>query len=590
MAGSSPVASLRFADPQTQAPVLARILPTGGIRIAPRTEKAKKFLETLDYIKVTPNGFGTWWTYCSDLRRDLGKNLQYTPESANVLKTLIGAVHQSAKGRDAEILQLFSEKRQPYPYQLKGIHTGLNVEKLLLADDVGLGKTPQSWGIMLAAMKRGLIDRGVIICPAGLKTQWFEEILEFTRDTSIMESVAVITRKHDAEARREVYRKAWKVLIVNPEIVLRDAEAMSYFAKSVGCVILDEASCIKNSEAQTSKAIKYLFGRTRFRIALTATPIENALADLYSIFEWVDRRVFISRAYFNKRYVIWRKKRFKVKTKRGAEVMVTKVEPARYQNLGEVRTKIKPNHLRRRVHEVGQQLPELVVQWETVELGPKQRQIYEACKRDALIKLKNMRGQATLVPLQGLRQACNSSQLVLKGKHRPLQVKVDRLKELLANELAGERVIVFTDYARFVEILMHELRDFKPVRYTGKMTPKDREHSLRAFKSGFSRLLLATAAGQRGHNLQAGSVLVNIDLPFNPAILKQRIGRARRLRSEHKTVRVINMIAQGTVEEFLILKRIYSKRKLFEAIFSEDELTEADPIERMGGAEIAKYL
>lgn len=334
--------------------------------------------------------------------------------------------------------------------------------------------------------------------------------------------------------------------------------------------------------------MKFLFGHCRFRIALTATPLENTLEDLFSIFEWVDKRVFISKEYFNKRYIVWRMRSFRVRTRRGGEVTVRKMEPVRFQNLQEVKVKIRPSYLRRLTSEVGQQLPDLVVKWDVVELGPSQRKVYEACRKDALIKLKNLRGSATLAPLQALRQACNSTALVMKGINgKPLQVKVDRLKQLLRGDLSNDRVIVFTDYARFVELLMHELKEFKPVSYTGQMNKNARESAMANFKSGASRLLLMTKAGERGHNLQMGSVIVNIDMPFNPAALKQRIGRIRRLKSEHAVVRVINMIAADTIEETLILRRIYGKRALFEAVFEEDELTAADPLSKM---DVSKFI
>jgi len=122
------------------------------------------------------------------------------------------------------------------------------------------------------------------------------------------------------------------------------------------------------------------------------------------------------------------------------------------------------------------------------------------------------------------------------------------------------------------------------------MDKKQKARAINAFKVGDKRIIIATKAMERGHNLQNAAVVINADVPFNPASLAQRIGRVRRLGSQHDTVRMINLIAAGTIEETLIRRKIYSKRKLFENIFGDTEMSLADPIKKLNGTALRKLL
>lgn len=571
--------------------IAAHVLPGGGVRLQATSPGEEARLRVLLYVKAAEGGrFLTWWTYIDDLKRDLGARLKFTSGSSVSLRGIVDRVKARDRGDDARILSLFNPETPPHHYQLRGIATGLNVERLLLADDVGLGKTIQIVGMLLEAFRRRHVRRALIVCPAGLRQQWYEEIYKFARPESLPGPVVVASGP--AAQRRHLYPKRWRVLILNPELLLRDRERIAKIAHEIDFVAIDEASCIKNEETKLARTIQALFKRTRYRIAATATPIENGLADLFAVFRWIDPRVFLSRAYFNRRYVVWRKSRFRVRNRQGRSCLVVKLVPTKFVNLNEVKAKIRPCFLRRRAHEVGQELPALVVKWEVLELPPKQREAYESCREETEKKIVGLRGEALRAELTALRQACNSTALVMErgAVGKPSQVKVDRLRELLGSELSGERVILFTEYARFAALLARELRQFRPALYTGQQDKRDRQASINSFLAGTSRVLVATKAGERGHNLQVASVVVNVDLPWNPASLKQRIGRARRLRSEHQCVRVINMIAAGTIEETLLLKKTYSKRKVFEDVFGEDELTLADPLENMVGRDLRGLL
>lgn len=563
--------------------IVIDMTPRGSIGVRGTTKKDHNYLQNIAYLVKKDTLFVTWWTYLGDLRRDLRyRKTKWTKRIKIYLKDLIAKTKTTTRGDDEEVLSLFAIP--PYRFQRKSIHFGLNSERVLIADSTGLGKTITAMGVLFVAMARGDVRRGIIICPAGLKGQWYDEIHDFAKNPP---NVRVV--QPGSKLRREkLYADPnWEVLIINPELLLHDTKLLKKI-KGVDYVAVDEASMIRNPETKTAQALKYIFALTRFRLALTATPIENRLRDLFSVFEFVDRRVFISEEYFNSRYIVWQTRRFKVRRKDGREFSITKREPKEYKHLNEVRVKIRSSYIRRKVSDVGLELPSLVVQWDVLDMPPRQRSVYKAIREEIKEKIKTLRGAALLQPLQGLRQACNSTRLVERHatSKRPGEVKIQRLKALLDTELAGEQVIVFTDYERFARMLAKALKFLGGVSlYTGK-NKKDRERDMDAFKVGDRRVLVATKAGERGHNLQNAAVVVNADVPFNPAGLKQRLGRVRRLKSKHKTVRMINMVCRDTVEESLIMRKIYNRRITFESIFGEDELTHADPIKRLNWSDV----
>lgn len=451
--------------------------------------------------------------------------------------------------------------------------------------------SPQAIGIMVGAFARGLISRAMIICPASLKDQWYEEINKFVAPEFMPRKIVKLT-PGDPDLRRLIYQSRWDVLILNPELILRDFKHVEKIIASIGLAVLDEASLIRNTESDISIAMRKLFVKTPMRIALTATPVENRLLDLYSVFSWVDRRVFLSFRYFCSRYVVWKTIKFKVKTKKGKKAKVTKRVPTRYRNLGEVKGKIRGCYIRRRAADVGVEMPGLVVKWDVLQMPPRQREVYEGLRGEARASMVGLKGAAIFGPLIGLRQACLSTALVMERgvETKPGQVKVDRLRELLSTDLAGEQVVIFTEFAKFANILRKALSAFRPALFTGELGQSDRRSQMAAFLGGTRQILITTSAGERGHNLQVAGVLINADLPWNPAALKQRVGRIFRLKSRHKVIRIINLTCADTIEETLIRPRLYSKRQLFERLFRGDDLSEADPIGGLSSAAAAKLV
>jgi SNF2 family DNA or RNA helicase len=426
----------------------------------------------------------------------------------------------------------------------------------------------------LGCFARGLTRRAVVIVPSSLKGQWLSEINDKSNPKFRPARIRVVSG--DLRWRRELYRSPWQVLIISHDIARIDAEILARFAPTVGLTIVDEASILRNA-GKTADAIVRTFP-TAFRVALTATPIENGLADLYNVFRWVDRRIFISRKYFDDRYIVFRRQHWnvKLKNKKGVAKM-RRVVPHKYVNLPEVKAKIRPAFIRRTAKEVAVELPEITFTREAVELSAKQRAVYERVAERTkrfLEQHPELAGEALASPLVPLRQACDAPELVEEGRGLGIAAaKVERLKELLDGELRGEQVIIFSDFEQFVRLLARELRAFKPVCFTGPMSETERRISIHQFVRGYRRVLIGTKALERGHNLQVAEVVVNADLPWSPAALKQRLGRARRMESKHQVIRVRDLYAVGTIEETLILPKLSDKHKLFEEVIGEDELS-----------------
>lgn len=559
--------------------VHAKIFPNGLVRVAGSGEDVERLLAS-HYLRRDGRLWKTWWTYATDLRRDF-PHVVFREGSAAALQSLVRTIEEARRGDDARVRSLFDLATPPKPFQFEAIHFAVSQRYVVLADGVGLGKTIEAMGAMLATFASGQARRAVICVPASLKSQWFRELHDKANSRVLPAAVKIATGT--PQQRRALYRSDWRVLIISHDVTRIDADVLEGVTRTIDFVILDEASVLKNGTGPTVAALHRVFRFARWRLALTATPIENGLLDLYHVFRWVDRKVFMSQLHFNDRYVLFRRQHFSVKKKGGPETGSAKMNqlvPYKYINLNEVKAKIRPAFVRRTAKEVGVQLPSVSFTREVIELAAPQRKVYDLVRdRVKLLCEANpeLAGEALSSPIQALRQACDSTELVPEGASlaRPSSSKVVRLKELLDGEFRGEQVLIFTDYERFVRILMRELRKHEPVSYTGPMSERERRLSIDMFTRGRRRIMIATKAAERGHNLQCAGLVVNVDLPWNPAALKQRLGRLRRLESKHDVIRVRDFAAEDTIETKLIAPKLEFKHRVAEDVLGEDELSRA---------------
>jgi len=449
-----------------------------------------------------------------------------------------------------------------YGYQEEGMLHLCFGQRVLLADDMGLGKTIEAIAASVLLKQLRDIKKVLIVTPASLKHQWAREIRRFT-------SLPVQVIEGNPILRRKLYRDPQFFNIINYELVRYDEKEVSQHHFDL--VILDEAQRIKNWRTKTADRVKRLRGSHAF--VLTGTPMENRLDELYSVFQFIDPTILGPLWRFNQRY-------YEVERRPSGSYKVLG-----YKNLDELRHRIAPYVLRRVRDQVLLDLPERIDSNFFVEMTKPQLAAYGEYEH----KVARLMAQAKRRPLTPeehqlllgflvkMRLICNALALhdpEIKPKDREKTApKLREIREILAEEIVGNgrKAIIFSQWSTmlaFTEPVLEKL-NIGWVKLTGDVPSKKRGMLVdQFFEDPECKIFLSTDAGGVGLNLQAGSMVINLDLPWNPAVLEQRIGRAHR-HGQKRPVNVVNLIARGTIEE-RILDTLAAKRTVFDAALNED--------------------
>jgi len=422
------------------------------------------------------------------------------------------------------------------PYQREGmLHLAFG-ERALLADDMGLGKTIQA--IAACELLRHLkgISRVLVVCPASLKGEWQEQIARFSgADTLLV---------HGGRPQRlYAYANPGFFTVVNYEQVVSDAADINGIVKP-DIVVLDEAQRIKNWHTKTAAAVKSLVSPYAF--VLTGTPIENRIDEIYSIVQYLDPGLLGPLFRFNRD--------FYELDERG--------RPVDYKNLEELQRRLKPVMLRRRKHDVETELPGRTITNYMVGMADEQRDRYEDYKKQ-VARFVAIAKRRPLLPkeferlqllLGCMRMLCDTP-FILDPNCR-LCPKLEELERVLTEVLADpeRKVIVFSEWERMLT-LVRELAQEMGLEFawhTGSVPQERRRGEITRFKRDPDcRLFLSTDSGSVGLNLQAASVVINLDLPWNPARLEQRIARAWR-KHQSRSVDVINLVTEDSIEHNML--------------------------------------
>ena len=469
------------------------------------------------------------------------------------------------RGRTAEI------RRDPYnhplrktllkvpllPYHLDGIVFAAGAGRAVLADDMGLGKTIQGVGTAEYLAREADIRRVLIVCPASLKSQWRGEIRRFCdRDVQLVGG--------SAEERGAQYNSGCFFTVCNYEQVLRDILSIEQVTWDL--IILDEGQRIKNWESKTSAVIKSL--RSRFALVLSGTPLENRLDDLYSVVQFIDdRRLGPGFRFFNKHRVVNEKGKI-----------------LGYKNLGELRELLKPVLLRRTRESVKLDLPPRTT--EIVRIPASDEQLGLHTMHMQIVASITRKKFITEMDLLRLKQAllmCRMSadSTFLCNKQEPaFSTKLAYLDELFERlfEEDGRKVIVFSEWTTMLTLIQKLLdkRKLGYVRLDGSVPQKQRAELVQTFQTDPDcKLFLTTNAGSTGLNLQAANTVINVDLPWNPAVLEQRVARAHRM-GQTQPVQVFVLITEGTLEESLLRTLSAKKELALAALDAESSVDELD--------------
>ena len=451
-----------------------------------------------------------------------------------------------------------------YPYQKEGIRFAFERGRSIIADEMGLGKTIQAIGTAELLRREGLAEQILIVCPTSLKYQWQREIERFTKDTDhSLEHPLTLVIEGNPLKRKEQYASDIPYKIVSYNCMSNDVKMWGSLQTEV--LIMDEVQRLKNWKTQISMAARKV--RSDYAVILSGTPLENKLEELYSVMEFADN-------YCLGPY--WQFRADCIVTDDGGKVIG-------YQNLNKVGETARERLIRRTKKQVALQMPKRTDQNIFVPMTKEQMSIHEEYKQSVanlVYKWRKMHfltdkdRQRLLQFLSMMRMVCDST-YILDQKSR-CDTKIAETMSILQSvfDNGDEKVVIFSQWERMTRLIAYEL-DKMGVGYEylhgGVPSAKRRDLISNFTDDPESRVFLSTDAGSTGLNLQAGSIMINLDLPWNPAVLEQRIARIYRLGQE-RNVQVINLVARGTIEEGM-LGKLRFKTAMFEGVLDNGEDT-----------------
>lgn len=444
-----------------------------------------------------------------------------------------------------------SIKVKLFPYQQIGFNWLKNMYDIgfggILADDMGLGKTLQAISLISEIQLENEDLLGIIIVPTSLLHNWKEEFYKFS-------DIKPILVEGNAETRKELVKKTEKGILITTYQTFRN-DVKNYKDKKFDVAILDEAQNIKNVSSLVKKATSKLESAVNF--ALTGTPIENSIMELWSIFNFILPGYLDNITKFRKKY----------------KNSLNNPDSKKIFNLKNI---VSPFILRRTKDEVLTELPEKVENNMIVELSKEQKKLYMAYVKRAKKELRKFDKEENnnlkvLAILTKLRQICNSPQL-FDEDYTGEVAKIELLKELMPNILSnGHRILIFSQFLGTLEEVKKELEKEK-VEYfyiDGSVKSKERMEISKKFNSGEGQVvLISLKAGGTGLNLIGADVVIHYDPWWNFAVENQASDRAHRI-GQKKSVQVIKLITEGTIEE-KIIKIQENKRTLSENILGKN--------------------
>jgi len=492
------------------------------------------------------------------------------------------AGRRDAVHRAAELRRLFPRgaadpklrgllKARLYPYQAEGALFAVRAGRVLIGDDMGLGKTIQAIAAAEILARHFGVTKVLVICPTSLKYQWQNEITRFSgRDKKAIRVISGGRAPRQKDYALDDFCK-----ITNYEKLQPDLDLIAGWAPEL--VIVDEAQRVKNWNTIAARALKRI--DSAYAIVLTGTPLENKLEELISIVQFVDQ---------HRLGPTWKLlHEHQVKDEAG--------RVTGYAGLEKIGQTLAPIMIRRRKSEVLQQLPRRTDQNLLVPMTEMQTayhrenaevvaRIVQRWRKTRFLSDKDQR--RLTCALQNMRMSCNSTYLL--DHETDHGMKADELAALLDGLLADAeaKVVVFSQWTRTHDIVIRRLeaRRIGYVSFHGGVPSDKRPALVERFRDDPDcRVFLSTDVGGTGLNLQHASTVVNMDLPWNPAVLEQRIARVHRM-GQKRPVQVINFIAKGTIEEGM-LSVLAFKRSLSEGILDlgKSEVS-------LGGSRLTRFI
>ena len=498
------------------------------------------------------------------------------------------------------------------PYQVDAVDAMVARKKMLVAYDLGLGKTV----LTIAALEELNPDRpGIIICLSSLKYQWAEQLRKFSDVANPL--VIDGTPKQREEQYSLALTGTYTHIIVNYEQVVNDWDYVNKLDK--GFIVCDEATAIKSFRSKRSKHVKHL--KSPIKFALTGTPIENGKPEeLYSIMQFVDDKVLGRYDLFDKTFI--------VRNHFGGV--------ARYQNLGVLNKAMAESSVRKRQQDpdVAPYLPDTIfAEPIRVPFDRAGAKLYDHIANEILADLESaidsygssfdlfshysgekqndvanaLKGKI-MSKLTALRMLCDAPALLSNSANRyrsdsdsgskyindleengllnnlkshPKAKALEQYVQEFLDSYEGNKVVIFTSYVYMVKLLAKSLEEYNPQIYTGELNAKDKESAKITFQSDPNcRILISSDAGGYGVDLPQANLLINYDLPWNAGLALQRNGRIRRASSTWPTIVIQDFLIAGSIEE-------RQHEMLLQKNLVADAIMDGEGINATGGVELS---
>lgn len=425
-----------------------------------------------------------------------------------------------------------------------------------LADDMGLGKTVQILAFILAQRERVAQNTNLVIVPASLVFNWQQEIRKFAPTLKVLTIYGA-----DRNKKTENFNQ-YEVVLTSYGTLLSDVRLLKDYRFNY--IFLDESQLIKNPDSQRYKAVRLL--RSRNKIVMTGTPVENNTFDLYGQFSFACPGLLGSREQFKQLY----------------SVPIDQFKDRKRAD--ELHKRINPFLLRRTKEQVATELPDKTEMVIYCEMGEQQREIYESCRteiRDYIMgTAEDELTKSSMHVLQGitkLRQICDSPAILSKEKYYGnASAKMDVLMEQIESKSPFHKILVFSQFVSMLALIKAELESRNiPFAYLTGQT-KDRAAVVNSFQNDSSLrvFLISLKAGGVGLNLTQADYVYLIDPWWNPAVENQAIDRTYRI-GQHKNVMAVRLICPDTVEEKIMLMQDAKKGVASDLIKTEASIFKA---------------
>ena len=486
-------------------------------------------------------------------------------------------------------------------YQVVGSLHMMMLDRMVLGDSTGLGKT-----IVSIAAYSWLLDKDptlklLVVTPKSAVFQWAEEFEKFTQGITVKVITAEISGLTGPEARKKQYAEFKEnVMVINYDPLRNEYEAVKEMLGNNYMVIMDECTAFKSRKAITHFACKYIAESARRVYGLSATIIKNGLEEVWGIYDVVVPGLFGNITKFRKDYCVQELMKLRIN---GKERRIPKT--IGYKNLPTFKQVIDPYLLIRKKEEVATELPKLISRKVVLDMLPEQKDLYRQAlsgilyeervkqeyfeitdrirngqtdegiqKRFLELKEKYDQFMTTEGRKKGKLAALTYCQMVSNGPQL-LNVKAESSKELeferlMKEELSTEKVILFTRFASgipYLEIIC-ERNHIPYTKITGSVTSNDRLKAQHLFQDTDCPLIFITTAGSAAINLQAASVILLYDTPWAYGDLVQTLGRAQRIGSLREHILVIHFINKGTID-VRVMTKVSSKKDLSDEVLGD---------------------